>query len=73
MLALVGMDEVRFASPLAPGQALTVDVEVTDRRPTSRPDRHLLDLTMQARSEDRLIASARATFLFTSPDDHPTT
>lgn len=69
VIALVGLDKVRFEGPLAPGQELTVDVEVTDRSTTSRTDRDLLELTLRANSQGRPVVTALATFLFASHDN----
>lgn len=63
VIALVGLDKVRFEGPLAPGDALTVDVEVTDREHTSRSNRELLQLTLRAHSEGRPVVTACSTFL----------
>lgn len=71
VIALVGMDGIRFHAPLAPGEPMCVDVEVADRRPTSRGDRILLDLDLTMRCGDRLLASARTTFLLTRPAGTP--
>lgn len=72
VLALVGMDAVRFLAPLAPGEGLAVDVLVADRRPTSRAGREVLDLDLRARSGHRVVATARCTFLLSAPPPRDT-
>lgn len=43
MIAAAGWDEVRFLRPVKPGDALTLEIECVDTRPSrSRPDRGLV-------------------------------
>jgi acyl dehydratase len=72
VIALVGIDRVRFQAPLAPGDPVVVDVEVLDRRPTSADDRELVELSLHIRSGDRAIATGRSTFLFARTTGTPT-
>ena len=42
MLALMGIDKVRVKAPLRPGDTLRVEMEITEKRETSRPDRGII-------------------------------
>ena len=46
-LAGLGMDEIRFLSPLRPGDTIKVAVTVMEARPTSKPDRGVARLRLQ--------------------------
>lgn len=42
VIALVGLDKVRFKAPLKPGDTIHVEFEVTDLRETRSPDRGIM-------------------------------
>jgi acyl dehydratase len=42
LVALVGIDGVRFTSPLFPGDTIWVETEIAGTRATSKPKRHLV-------------------------------
>lgn len=42
MLALMGIDEIRIKAPLRPGDTLRVEMEITEKRETSKPDRGII-------------------------------
>jgi acyl dehydratase len=42
VIALVGLDKVRFKGPLKPGDTIHVEFEVIDLKVTSRPDRGIM-------------------------------
>lgn len=42
LLALVGINNVKFKSPLFPGDTIWVEVEIASKRATSKPDRDLV-------------------------------
>ena len=42
VIALVGLDKVRFKAPLRPGDTIQVEFEVIDLKETSRPDRGIM-------------------------------
>lgn len=67
VMALVGMDDVAFRAPLAPGDPLDVEVVVAGREPTSRGDRDVLELDLRATSAGTEVATARARFLLRRP------
>jgi len=69
VIALVGMDDIRFPSSLEPGQRLDIDVEVAHRRPTTRGDRTILVLDLRGRVGDRLVMTATTSFLLKTRTD----
>jgi len=42
MIALLALNSVRFTGPVAPGDTLTVQIEVASKRETTKPDRGLV-------------------------------
>ena len=42
MIALVGINNVTFTTPLFPNDTIWVETEVMTMRPTSKPKRHLV-------------------------------
>lgn len=42
LVALVGLDKIRFRAPVRPGDTLRVEMEVTDKKESSKPDRGLI-------------------------------
>jgi acyl dehydratase len=42
IIALVGIDHARFLAPVRPGDTIRTEVEVVEKRPTSREDRGLV-------------------------------
>ena len=42
MLALMGIDKIRIKAPLRPGDTLRVEMEITEKRETSKPDRGII-------------------------------
>jgi 3-hydroxymyristoyl/3-hydroxydecanoyl-(acyl carrier protein) dehydratase len=74
VVALTGLDEVRFRAPVRPGDPLSADVTVVARRATSSPDRQLLVLALAGTVDGATVIDARATFLLrTGPAPPPTT
>ena len=39
LIAMVGIERARFLAPVYPGDTLRIEVEVIEKRPSSRPDR----------------------------------
>lgn len=65
-LASPGVDELRWAAPLRPGDRVRLRVAVTDARPSSsRPDRGIVHTAAELRTDDdRCPISLRAVNLF---------
>ena len=42
LIAMVGLDRARFLAPVFPGDTLRNEVEVIEKRPSSKPDRGLV-------------------------------
>ena len=42
VIAMVGLERARFLAPVHPGDTIRTEVEVVEKRPTSRPDRGLV-------------------------------
>lgn len=42
VIALLGIDKVRFKAPLRAGDTVQVEMEVVDLKPTSKPDRGIM-------------------------------
>jgi acyl dehydratase len=60
-----GVDELRWLRPVRPGDTLTVRVAVTTaRRSRSRPDRGIVETTIEVRNQDReAVMTMRAAIL----------
>ncbi|MCW5749729.1 MAG: MaoC family dehydratase [Alphaproteobacteria bacterium] len=60
-----GVDELRWAKPVRPGDTLYAEAEVTDMRPSqSKPDRGLVFITYRVRNQlGELVMSFRSTQL----------
>lgn len=41
-LAMVGMNNIKFLAPIRPGDTIHVEMEVTDKKATAKPDRGLI-------------------------------
>lgn len=41
-LGMMGMDNIKFLKPLKPGDTIHVEMEITDKKETSKPDRGLV-------------------------------
>lgn len=50
-LAGLGLDEIRFLSPLRPGDTISVDVTILELRPTSKPDRGVVKVQLKTRGQ----------------------
>ena len=55
LLALVGMEGVRFTNPLYAGDTIWVETEIVSLRPTSKPERFLMTLKDVLYKTDRKI------------------
>lgn len=42
LIALVGLEHARFLAPVYPGDTLRTEVEVVEKRPSSKPDRGIV-------------------------------
>ena len=49
--ALLGFENVRFSGPVYPGDTITVEVEILDVRPTSKPNRGVIRLKLVSRKQ----------------------
>jgi acyl dehydratase len=55
LVALVGIERVRFTSPLFPGDTIWVETEIAGTRATSKPKRHLVTVKDVLYKQDRQI------------------
>ena len=51
LVALLGFEDVRFLSPVLPGDTLTVESEIVDARPTKKANRGVLRIKDVARNQ----------------------
>lgn len=64
VIALVGLDKVRFKAPLRPGDTIHVECEVIDLKETSHPERGIMVHRSQCKNQrGEVIIEAEATHL----------
>ena len=64
IIALVGLDEIRFLNPAMVGDSISLHIEVLAKHPTSDGTRGTVNLAWRCTSQDdRDILTARATML----------
>jgi acyl dehydratase len=61
LLALVGINNVKFKSPLFPGDTIWVELEIANKRATSKPDRDLVTVkdTLRKQGGDVILEMER--------------
>lgn len=54
-LAGIGMDELRFKSPLRPNDTIQATITILEKRPTSKPDRGLARIGIETFNQDGVL------------------
>jgi acyl dehydratase len=64
IIALVGMDEMKYMAPLLHGDPLRSELEVIHKRETSRADRGIVVFQRRSYVNEKVILEAKLTFLY---------
>ena len=64
IIALVGVDEMKYLAPLLHGDPLRSELEVIQKRETSRADRGIVVFQRRSYVDEKVILEAKLTFLY---------
>ena len=68
IIALVGVEEMKFKAPLLHGEPLRSELEVISKKETSKPDRGIIVFQRRCYVREKKIMEAKLTFLYLKRD-----